>query len=179
MIGLYLSLAESEEEKQIIETLYNQNKQLMYNIAFKQLHNQYDAEDAVHEAFICAIKQIDRIKEISSNKRQAYLNIIVRNISCDIHNKNNNKVTLYENIVVSEEITIEDEIIGQIRHDALVEFIGYLPRGMRDALYLKYFLMMSNEEIEEALCISPSALRNRLFTARKKIRDYIDNQDNN
>lgn len=51
MLGLYLSLVESEEEKQLIEELYNNNKQVMYNIAFKNLHNSSDAEDAVHEAF--------------------------------------------------------------------------------------------------------------------------------
>lgn len=60
MLGLYLSLVESEEEKQLIEELYNNNKQVMYNIAFKNLHNSSDAEDAVHEAFLRAIKNIEK-----------------------------------------------------------------------------------------------------------------------
>lgn len=87
MLGLYLSLVESEEEKQLIEELYNNNKQVMYNIAFKNLHNSSDAEDAVHEAFLRAIKNIEKISHIPSNKQQAYLNVIVRNVSFDMFNK--------------------------------------------------------------------------------------------
>lgn len=175
MLGLYLSLVESEEEKQLIEELYNNNKQVMYNIAFKNLHNSSDAEDAVHEAFLRAIKNIEKISHIPSNKQQAYLNVIVRNVSVDMFNKKIDNLSLDEDTEIYDDVILEDEAIGNVNHDLLVKFILSLPQGMRDVLYLKYFLLMTNKEIERSLNISSSALRNRLFTARKKIKDYIEN----
>lgn len=174
MLGLYMSLVESESEKQLIEELYNNNKQVMYNIAFKNLHNSTDAEDAVHEAFLRAIKQIEKISQISPNKQSAYLNVIVRNISFQMFNKRTNDLPLDEESEIYDDTILEDEAIGNIDHDLLVKFIVSLPQGMRDVLYLKYFLLLTNEEIEQSLCISQSALRNRLFAARKKIKEFID-----
>ena len=55
MISVYLSLIETDKEKSLIEELYDKNKQTMYSIAFSNLHNRTDAEDAVHEAILRAI----------------------------------------------------------------------------------------------------------------------------
>ncbi len=176
MISVYLSLIETDKEKSLIEELYNKNKQTMYSIAFNNLHNRSDAEDAVHEAMLRAINQIKKLSQISPDKQRAYLNVIVRNISFDMFNKKTNELSLDEDTEIYEQTVLEDQAIGNVNYDLLIDFIRSLPLGMRDAMYLKYCLDFTNEEIEQALNISPSALRNRLFTARKKMKDYIRNQ---
>lgn len=90
-------------------------------------------------------------------------------------NKKIDNLSLDEDTEIYDDVILEDEAIGNVNHDLLVKFILSLPQGMRDVLYLKYFLLMTNKEIERSLNISSSALRNRLFTARKKIKDYIEN----
>ena len=175
MLSFCLSLIETDQEKLLIEELYNKNKQTMYNIAYSNLHNRADAEDTVHEAILRAINQIDKISQISSDKQCTYLNVIVRNISFDMFNKKINNLSLDEDTEIYDETVLEDQAIGNVNYDLLVDFIRSLPQGMRDAMYLKYCLDFTNEEIEQALNISPSALRNRLFTARKRIKDYIRN----
>lgn len=147
----------------------------MYSIAFSNLHNRSDAEDAVHEAILRAINQIKKLSQISPDNQRAYLNVIVRNISFDMFNKKINNLSLDEDTEIYDETVLEDQAIGNVNYDLLVDFIRSLPQGMRDAMYLKYCLDFTNEEIEQALNISPSALRNRLFTARKRIKDYIRN----
>lgn len=47
MLAFYMSLVDDENEKKIIEELYNSNKQTMYSIALSCLHNPQDAEDVV------------------------------------------------------------------------------------------------------------------------------------
>lgn len=175
MISVYLSLIETDKEKSLIEELYDKNKQTMYSIAFSNLHNRTDAEDAVHEAILRAINQIKKLSQISPDNQLAYLNVIVRNISFDMFNKKINNLSLDEDTEIYDETVLEDQAIGNVNYDLLVDFIRSLPQGMRDAMYLKYCLDFTNEEIEQALNISPSALRNRLFTARKRIKDYIRN----
>ncbi len=175
MISVYLSLIETDKEKSLIEELYNKNKQTMYSIAFSNLHNRTDSEDAVHEAILRAINQIKKLSQISPDNQRAYLNVIVRNISFDMFNKKINNLSLDEDTEIYDETVLEDQAIGNVNYDLLVDFIRSMPQGMRDAMYLKYCLDFTNEEIEQALNISPSALRNRLFTARKRIKDYIRN----
>lgn len=174
-LSFCLSLIETDQEKLLIEELYNKNKQTMYNIAYSNLHNRADAEDAVHEAILRAINQIKKLSQISPDNQRAYLNVIVRNISFDMFNKKINNLSLDEDTEIYDETVLEDQAIGNVNYDLLVDFIRSLPQGMRDAMYLKYCLDFTNEEIEQALNISPSALRNRLFTARKRIKDYIRN----
>lgn len=175
MLSFCLSLIETDQEKLLIEELYNKNKQTMYNIAYSNLHNRADAEDAVHEAILRAINQIKKLSQISSDKQCTYLNVIVRNISFDMFNRRVNNLSLEEDAEIYDQTVLEDQAIGNVNYDLLVDFIRSLPQGMRDAMYLKYCLDFTNEEIEQALNISPSALRNRLFTARKRIKDYIRN----
>lgn len=175
MLSFCLSLIKTEQEKLLIEELYNKNKQTMYNIAYSNLHNRDDAEDAVQEAILRAINQIDKISQISPDKQCTYLNVIVRNISFDMFNRKVNHLSLEEDAEIYDQTVLEDQAIGNVNYDSLVEYIRSLPQGMRDALYLKYCLEFTNEEIAQSLNISPCALRNRLFAARKKIKDHIKN----
>lgn len=175
MLSFCLSLIKTEQEKLLIEELYNKNKQTMYNIAYSNLHNRDDAEDAVQEAILRAINQIDKISRISPDKQCTYLNVIVRNISFDMFNRKVNHLSLEEDAEIYDQTVLEDQAIGNVNYDSLVEYIRSLPQGMRDALYLKYCLEFTNEEIVQSLNISPCALRNRLFAARNKIKDYIKN----
>ena len=53
----------------------------MYNFAFRILNDSYLAEDAVHNAFLKLLKNLDKIKELKSKETRTYLLIIVRNTS--------------------------------------------------------------------------------------------------
>ena len=55
MIEIYLSVLDSEEDKDLFEEWYRLYRGSMYNIAFSILHNKEDAEDALNEAFLCKI----------------------------------------------------------------------------------------------------------------------------
>ena len=77
MLGFYLSMVESDEERSLIEFIYNEYRQLMYKTAFSILHNKFDAEDAVHEAFLRVIKNILKFRSYKCNENVSYLVIIV------------------------------------------------------------------------------------------------------
>ena len=147
----------------------------MFYIACNVLGDSQKAEDAVQEAILRAINQIDKISQISPDKQCTYLNVIVRNISFDMFNRKVNHLSLEEDAEIYDQTVLEDQAIGNVNYDSLVEYIRSLPQGMRDALYLKYCLEFTNEEIAQSLNISPCALRNRLFAARNKIKDHIKN----
>ena len=49
---LYLQMLETPEEKSLFEQIYLEYRGLMYHVAYEILHNDQDAEDAVHQAFV-------------------------------------------------------------------------------------------------------------------------------
>ena len=63
---VYLQMIETPAQKSKFEQLYLQYRQLMYAIAFSILHNELDAEDAVHQAFVAIIKNISKISVSSA-----------------------------------------------------------------------------------------------------------------
>ena len=52
MLSIYLSMVETEEEKDLVTELYNTYKQILFNVSMSILHNTADAEDAVQETFV-------------------------------------------------------------------------------------------------------------------------------
>ena len=52
MLAIYLSMLETNEEKNQFEQLYIKYKQDMYAVAYGILKNKEDAEDAVHQSFL-------------------------------------------------------------------------------------------------------------------------------
>lgn len=57
MLMLYLEMLETPEEKVRFEEIYQNYRNKMFHMADHILHNDQDAEDAVHNAFlrICAL----------------------------------------------------------------------------------------------------------------------------
>ena len=82
--------------RKIIEKLYNDNKQLMYKIAFSVLQNPEQAEDAVHSAFIRFMNEPSRIFGYSINENKKYLFIMVKGIALDMLERNSKAVELTE-----------------------------------------------------------------------------------
>ena len=52
MISAALAVLESEEQRNELSEIYEQNISNFYNIAFQHLHNKHDAEDAIQDAFL-------------------------------------------------------------------------------------------------------------------------------
>ena len=53
---------ETEADKAVIQRLYEQSRQKLYYIAWNILHNEADAEDAVH---VCFVKLADKFSKYS------------------------------------------------------------------------------------------------------------------
>ncbi len=61
---IYLQMIESDEDKSKFEQLYIMYKGLMFHVAMKILKNEFDAEDAVHQAFLSLIENLKKISDV-------------------------------------------------------------------------------------------------------------------
>ena len=59
MLSLYLQMLDSEEERSRFERFYLRYRDVMFRVAIKLLHSEMDAEDAVHQAFLYVIMNLN------------------------------------------------------------------------------------------------------------------------
>ncbi len=175
MLGLYLSLSDSEEEKSVIEELFNNYEKKLKAIAFSILHKNCDAEDAVSETFLRIIKHIDKITEISSDERYYYLVTILKNVSYNIYNKRNkiNTVPIEECYILSDDKSPIDELMSNLDYKTLVKALDLLKDTDHEIIVLKLLHELSYEDIAESLNISVNAVRQRLYIAKKHFAEIL------
>lgn len=83
---IYLQMLESPEEKSILEQIYLEYRGLMYHVAYEILHNEQDAEDAVHHAFVKIAENIKKITDPVCPKTHSYVVTIVEHQAIDQYN---------------------------------------------------------------------------------------------
>ncbi len=165
MIGVlvYLQMIESPQDKNKFEQIYLKYRSFMFQIAYKILKNQQDAEDAVHNAFLSIAKNISKISIIDCPKTRSFLVIITERKSIDILRDRNKHV--------SEEL-IEDKVgitySDSYEHD-LSWCIGQLPPRYRELIVLKYSQGYSTREVSEILGISFDAASKLDQRAKKRL----------
>ena len=84
---IYLQMIETPEDQSKFESIYLKYRNYMYRVAFAILHNQQDAEDAVHYAFVKIAENIKKVDEPECLKTRGYVVTIVRNAAIDIYRK--------------------------------------------------------------------------------------------
>ena len=71
----------SNDDIEIVTSLYETQKKRMYNIALKILNKPEYAEEALHEAFLRIMDNIERIKGLPYSERPPFCTTIIKNIS--------------------------------------------------------------------------------------------------
>ena len=176
---IYLQMIETEEEKSKFEQLYMEYRNLLMHLAYKRLGNTQDAEDAVHDAFLRIIADIDRIAGIEPGKRKSYAIIVSKNTAIDRYRRNKKQVDI-EDIPDHEDdgADIERMAFGGYNAETLNETLSRLPEDYREALIMHYYHDMPLDSIAAVLGISYDATKSRLFRARKKLYELLkDGED--
>lgn len=176
MISAALSIIESDEQRDELALFYSQNKNRLFYIALSKLHNESEAEDAVQEAFVRITEKPEGFFNIPTEKRLAFTDVIVRNISIDMFNRKINHPieSLEDNENEDTDIALDDQLFAKISRNEILTFIDDLPPHQRSVLMLHCLFGLSIDETAQRLDISLSAVNKRLTRARKAIRNFID-----
>lgn len=158
-----------DEEKSKFEEIYIKYKQTMFYIANKILRDEYLAEDAVHQAFLRIIDNLDKINEINCHKSKAFIVIIVQNISIDFYRKRKREANIsFEGIEYA--IGSQDESFDL---NEIEEAILKLPVNYSSVFRLKYSLGYTNIEISEILNINEANVRKRISRGKDKLEEIL------
>lgn len=173
MLALYLSVLDSEEDKDRFEELYNTYRQSMYKVAYSILHNREDAEDAVHEAFVCIANKFYIVNTLSVPKLKSYFVIIIRNTSLNIYRKNKKRCEMNENIEDTD-IPFDVNFFDKMDYNAILNMIEQLPQINRDVLTLFYVHHIPVKEIAEMFGTSESVIYKRMNRGKKLLKELLE-----
>ena len=177
MISGALATLRTAEQRNDLAEFYETNKARLFAVAFSRLHNSEAAEDTVQEAFLRIADEPERFFGLKKEEQLYFAEIVVRNIAVDFFRRDCRIGECDLDTALFEELPLEDEVLGKIAFEDLVEFIRQLPEKKKNALILRVRYGMSTAEVARTLGISESAARKRLSEAGKKIRKYVERYD--
>lgn len=145
---IYLQMIESPEERSKFVMIYEEYREYMYRVAFAILHNQEDAEDAVHYAFVKIAENIKNVDEPVCLKTRGYVVTIVRNRAIDVYRKKQ----------AHPHAEYRDALRGvQVEYDGdnrVAACIMKLSERQRNILILKYHYGYELKEIAKMLGVT-------------------------
>lgn len=187
MLPIYLALLETEEEKQKFELIYEKYRKLMHWIAKGILHDDSLAEDAVHEAFLRILKNLDKINKISCPQTKNFTVIIVRNVALGMLAEEKKRRERESSIAQDSEEDGErswneyfenlssglDETPAEVLKSELIDMILSLPDWAKETIFLSAYYGMSTAEIGVAEGITTENAKKRLQRSRKLLAEKL------
>ena len=163
-----------------LEILYNLYEQPMYRVAFAILNSSHQAEDAVSEAFIKIVENLDKIKYLDSEKTKHYIIKIIKNTSINQYRRNQREAEIFS---MSDDFSdIEDyRMIKEMEQAETSGVIDDILLGIsekyRNIILMRCVYEMSFGEIAKSLNEKSATVRKQYERAKKmvlkELRDTI------
>ena len=175
MFCISLAALVSENDVRSFETIYEENKDMLYRYAYSILKDNAGAEDAVQDAFVALADNFEKTYSMERSRIRSYLVVIVRNAAFKIYNRRKRETPAEEFYSAGEpsgeeiHLGVED---GELRR-TLFEMIRKLEPKYGDLIMLRYFNKMPEKDIAESLGISIQNVKVRLFRARNMLKDML------
>lgn len=148
----------------------------VYNLAYRMLNNSGEAEEAAQEAFVRAWTKLDMYD--SNRKFSTWMLSITSNYCIDqIRKRRALLLSIDEPLPPHPALTSDREkgpeaqMANSEQQELVQGLLQELPEEYRTAVILRYWQEMSYEEIAETTNSTVSAIKSRLFRARKQLAE--------
>ena len=175
MLLLLGVLIDNEADTQKFLQIYQTHKKKMLYTAYKILHNQYDAEDAVQEAFIAIAKHLNAVENPTDYKTAAYVTITAKNMALKILQRNNKTLLLDESeYEIADSFNLEKQICDDEDVQSILNAIYMLDDTYRDVLCYRYLYELSVNEIASLLGRNLNTVKSQLKRGKSLLLASIE-----
>ncbi|CAN5261839.1 RNA polymerase sigma factor [soil metagenome] len=151
--------------------LYKLYSKTMYNIGYRIVNNEAEAEDVLQESFISAFKSLHYYRGDASFG--SWLKRIVVNKAINVlKGRRTERFPEDSDFDIQEEPIVEREF--QFTVDQVRRAIERLPDGYRSVLSLYLMEGYDHSEIAEILGISESTSKSQFNRSKKKLREILE-----
>ena len=144
-----------------------QQEKAMYSLAFSVVKNDADAAEIISESIFRAYKKVDTLK--NENAFKPWILRIVHNTAVEFVRKNSKIVSL-DTIDITDE-DIENHLLTTL---SLQEAVRSLKQPYRTVVILYYYEDFSIAQIAKITDTSMVTVKQRLFRARKQLREILE-----
>ena len=175
---LYLSMLDTQEEKDKFTEIYQQYQHFCWYVANQLLGDAHLAEDAVQDAFLALTRHLDKIEDVESPRTRKFLLTIVKSKAVDILRRQHGEISVDE--LDREPADPEADVLGAYitkeNYTHLISCILELEEAYRVIFEYKYVHQLSDKEIAQLLDITPKLVNVRYFRARKKLQQMLEKE---
>ncbi len=157
----------------IIDTVYRLYEQPMYFEAYKILHDEYLAEDAVHEAFLKLIRNRKKIADPASPSVRSYVYKTLKSAALDLYRRQKKQ---RENTLALDEEMENTLAAEESLQDIPLSLLSDLPSKYAAVMRCLFLDGLSIMETAAVLNISEALVRKRCERARKLLKPTTTNQ---
>lgn len=173
-----LAVRDKADQDAFAEIVYS-FQDAVYNLCYRMLGERTEAEDATQEAFIRAYNNIDRYDIARSFK--TWLLSIASNHCIDRLRKRRLKYLSLDDplpgdmqLAISSDIPNPEVQVARTQQSEYIQrLLDELPEDDRVGIVLKYWYDYSYTEIAEVLDTTESAVKSRLFRARRTLAEML------
>lgn len=148
----------------------------VYNLAYRMLNNSGEAEEAAQEAFIRAYTRLDSYNP--NHKFSTWLLSITSNYCIDLIRKRraillsiDEPLPPHPSLMSEKSAAPEPQLVQNEQQEMVQSLLAELAPEYREAVVLRYWHELSYEEIAEMMDTTVSAIKSRLFRARKQLAE--------
>lgn len=177
-----------------VEILYKLYEQPFYRIAYAILKNEWQAEDAVSDAFEKLILHIDQIGNPQSEQTKKYAVSVMKSVAIDAYRKNMKEQqrivefdetfsstevgdTKVENeyitvgSMINQRIDIEDGIGMRLPEHIQEQLDNHFSEEEKNLFILRFVMEKTYREIAADLGLNEPTIRKRIERLRKKVKE--------
>ena len=175
---LFLLLVDSPQDADFLSDLYQTYYRLLYGQALCVLRNAQDAEDAVSTAMIRLTSKIDVLRSLPCNKLEAYLVITVKNTAINAYRQRKRRVarsagTVEDLQVCDPGTSPEHQVFSSLGVERVKNAIRALPQREQQALMMRYFQQLTDDEIARDLGLKPVSVRALISRGRARLAEIL------
>jgi RNA polymerase sigma-70 factor (ECF subfamily) len=148
----------------------------VYNLAYRMLNNSGEAEEAAQEAFIRAYTRLDSYNQ--NHKFSTWLLSITSNYCIDLIRKRraillsiDEPLPPHPSLMSERSSGPEPQLVQNEQQKMVQMLLAELAPEYREAVVLRYWHELSYDEIAEMMDTTVSAIKSRLFRARKQLAE--------
>ncbi|MGJ8684449.1 MAG: RNA polymerase sigma factor [Nonlabens sp.] len=160
-----------KQDRKAQAQLYHHFKDTMMVQSLKYSRNREQAQDNLHDAFIAIFQNIDRYK--GKGSFEGWMKRIVINKAITLYKKES-----FMNVLVNEEITedvtVDTEVLDEIKLPELLKLIQELPDRYRLVFSLYELDDYSHQEIATIMNISIGTSKSNLHRAKVLLKQSIN-----
>ena len=163
-------------DRTAFDELYERYSGPLFRSAWMLLGNREDAEDVLQETFVTCYFHISELERPESLKY--WLFRIMRRSSCRFGKKHSTEIPSENITLLRDAARIGEESLERnaLSSERTCELLSVLSQKQREVAVLYYLEEMTVPEIAEVLECFEGTVKSRLFSARKKLKQFLDHE---